>query len=370
MSALLPFAMADEMSAKGELARCATWCFVAALVTSTAPAAASSEGSPAVDEAEAPASFPAGWLEWSAPPECPGPDRVEARIVEWLGAPPPRGIDLRVVSVSSWTRAGWEVRVVVNLGERTGERRVRLESCADVADFVALTVALAVNPDLEEGGGGWMEAEPTGGQVSAQELSPLAEPAEPDEPEAPEEEPTASVRAPARRGIGVWLAAGAEVSVGALPNTHGGFAAEVGIGGPRLGVWVGGRVLPATNESFAEAAGPIEFALAAVRIGGDYDFVDGPVEFGPRALLELGAVQAGQTSGAIELPRGSTFWAALGFGVIAGLTVGRWLEPRAIAELSVPLTRPRFLLDDASLIHQPSLGFRAELALCILLASR
>lgn len=362
--------MADEMSAKGGLARCAAWCFIAALVTSTTPAAASSEGSLTMDEAEAPASFPPGWLEWSAPPECPGPDRVEARIVEWLGAPPARGIDLRVVSVSSWTLAGWEVRVVVKLGERTGERRVRLESCADVADFVALTVALAVNPDLDEGGGGWMEADPSDGQASAQDLSPLVESAEPDEPEAPEEEPAAPVRAPVRRAIGVWLAAGAEVSVGALPNTHGGLAAEVGVGGPRVGMWLGGRILPATNESFAEAAGPIEFALAAGRIGADYDFFDGPVKFGPRALVELGAVQAGQTSGAIELPRGSTFWAALGFGVMAGLTVGRWLEPRAIFELSIPLTRPRFLLDDASLIHQPNVGFRAELALCILLSSR
>jgi len=330
---------------------------------------------PAPVEPSAP-SFPPGWLEWSGPPECPGPEHVEARIVEWLGAPPASAAGLKAKSTVTWTGAGWQVEVVVTWSDRVGERRVRLESCRDAADLVALAVALAVNPDLDAGSAGvptWTDETSTSPNAAGPPPDPAPPDTAPERDAASEQSSRESAAGPAALApapAGQWaflLGAAAELSMGALPRVHGGVSAELGIAARRIGLWVGGRFLPPTNEVFEEAATPIRFALIAARLGADYDLFAGALRLGPRTAFELGVVEAGQAAGALAPLEDSAVWAALGLGIHAGLAAWRWLEPVGSWELTVPLTQPRFVLDDGTLVHQSTVGFRLDLGVRILL---
>lgn len=338
-------------------------------------AATNEPSDPAAAAARPPAAFPPNWLDWSGPPECPGPDHVENRLVEWLGAPPSSSLGLEVQSRVVWTSGGWEVHVIVHVGERSGERRVRLESCSDAADFVALAVALAVNPDLDPAlaqAPDWIEAaEQTSESEPEASLSPLA-PADTEQQETPPQgdPPPPPEPEPEGDGFAVLLGAGAELSMGALPWVHGGLEAELGVAMARWQAWLGGRFLPPTSEVFDGAATPIEFSLLAARVAASYELLSGPLCLGPSVFVEVGAIQAGQTSGSLDPPRGSELWAALGVGVEAAFPLEDWLVPVTSVELSIPLTRPHFVLDDGTLVHQPEVGFRAEIGARILLWTR
>jgi hypothetical protein len=318
----------------------------ALLVLSHSPSASANPVAGASGTAEKPNGFPPNWLSWSPPPECPSQEYIEDRIREWLGGELPASAQLEVSARLTWVDSGqWEVQVDARLNGREGRRHITVEHCSEAADFVALAVVLAVNPDFAP-------AEVTGSAKTAPDaeaISPLgpsatADPAEASKPSLEQEK------------IPLYLSFGVrgELDLGTFPAPGGGLAIDGAVSWPHWFLSLSGALYPEVQENLAGASGPIAFSLLALRARGCYLFGSSSVRLGPCLSAELGTIQAGQTSGHIDPPHATELWSAVSAGLEAQLAVLPWLAPFAMLDASFPLTRPRFVLDDGTLVHQPS----------------
>jgi hypothetical protein len=303
--------------------------------------------SPVAGAAEKPTGFPPNWLSWSPPPECPTQEYIEGRITEWLGGELPASAQLEVSARLTWVDSGrWDVHVLARLNGREGRRHITVERCSDAADFVALAVVLAVNPDFAP-----TEDAPAAEPVIAAAISPVGDAAV-DEPA----EPSHPAREVSHEKVPLYLSFGVrgELDLGTFPSAQGGIAIDGAVSWPHWFLSLSGALYPAVQETIAGASGPIAFSRLAGRGRGCYLFGGPRARLGPCLSAELGTMQAGQTSGHVDPPGASELWAAVSAGLEAQIAVLPWLSPFALVDASFPPTRPRFLLDDGTLVHQPS----------------
>lgn len=303
-------------------------------------------------------NFAPNWLEWSVPRECPGVDYIEGRLVDWLGSPPAETDDLAVQAKLRWSEVGWHVRVHVALNGQAGERAVVVESCSDAADFVALTVALSVDPALM--GETRKAPEPAPAEPprrsEREESGKVAEDLLLEEPSKEGEEPAQA----AGRPIVLAVGAAAELSAGALPDLHFGLALRLGLHDllPRTRLWLVGRFLPEKESNGPSARGPIAFSLLSGRLSGCSLLLDGRLSFGPCVLVEVGTIQAGQSFGTLLDQGGSTLWASVGASLELDLRLSEMVRPFAGLDLLVPVANTEFLLNDGSTYYETQVGFR------------
>lgn len=273
------------------------------------------------------------------------------RVRGWLGGRLPEQTDLRASGQVHWTGEQWEISVALRLGEATGERRVRVATCADAAEFLAVAIVLAVDPSrgaelptVEEATVSTPEV-PVDAQVEQPASTSPSEPAEPG--------PSADT-APRRPGGRSWfLAAGIEGVAGPLPSFQVGPLIEAGPQRGRLSLSIGAHLLPTVTQLPAEAVAPISYGLAAGRLGVCYLPRLGPLELGPCGQLDVGALWTNQPPPGdiseltpwVEVQLGAM---ARFFGPVASLALG--------GRLSIPLTQPRFVVSSGELAHQPTLG--------------
>jgi hypothetical protein len=289
--------------------------------------------------------FPPNWLSWSPPPECPNQEYIEGRITEWLGGELPASAVLEVDARLTWVDSGrWEVHVRARLNGREGLRHITVERCSDAADFVALAVVLAVNPDFAP-------AEAIDSPIAATPADAEAMPAL--GPSATEEPTKPSLP---REKIPLFLSFGVrgELDLGTFPSPHGGVAVDGAVSWPHWFLSVSGAFYPEAQESFAGASGPVAFSRLVAKARGCYLLGGLGFRLGPCLSAELGTMQAGQTSGNVDPPEVTELWSAVSAGLEAQLAVLPWLAPFLAVDATFPLTRPRFLLDDGTLVHQPS----------------
>src|SRR5688572_574339 len=169
----------------------------------------------ATDTAEGTTRFPANWLSWSPPPECPTQEYIEGRITEWLGGELPASAELEVSARLTWVDSGrWEVQVLARLNGREGLRHITVQRCSEAADFVALAVVLAVNPDFAPADG--IEAPTAAPPADADAISPFG-PSEPVAPEKPKPLPPAPI---AKEKVPLFLSFGlrGELDLGTFPS--------------------------------------------------------------------------------------------------------------------------------------------------------
>jgi len=306
----------------------------------------------ATDTTGQPARFPPNWLSWSPPPECPSQEYIEARIEEWLGGSLPASAELEVSARLSWVESGrWEVHVLARLNGREGLRHITVEHCSEAADFVALTVVLAVNPDFSPLAA--LDAPKSAPAPDAEAISPFG-PNTTEEPEEPGR-PAPAPRVPDKK-TPLFLSLGlrGELDSGTFPSPRGGVAIDGAVSWPHWFLSLSGAFYPPVQADAAGASGPIAFSLLAGRARGCYRFGRRSVRFGPCASAELGMMQAGQTSGHVDPPQATELWSAVSAGLQAELAVLPWLSPFGTVDATFPLTRPRFVLDDGTLVHRPS----------------
>lgn len=286
------------------------------------------------------------WLEYSPPPECPGVDHIERRIGEWLNGTLPSTDRLYVRATLTWTGSQWRTLVQVELDGAPSERQVDVETCIDGADFVALAVVLAVEPDNAQG------PEP----AAAPHPEPLesAPPPTPNEPEKPPRasEPTNAPRTPVRGFAGL----GAFLRTGSLPEPRFGLALQGGLVWSHWLMRVEARAIPAAAFFPATAAATIDFSLYALDLAGCYSWQFGALALGPCLSLEGGAVVSDQAGDGPLREAVATPWFALTPGVEATLPLSQHLRLYGSAGVSVPLTQFRLELDDGSLAHQATVG--------------
>ena len=323
------------------------------------PTLACSLVSPATAQAEA-----TSWLAWSPPPECPTALDIERRVTQWLGGALPSDADLSVRTALAWNGERWEVTVEIAFEGESGQREVAVRDCQEAADFVAITVALAVDPSLAEkvnpSAPGAPATEPGTSHAAAE---PPDEPPEPAPLPAP---PPAATGVPSsaaneRSPFRPYASASAEAATGVLPEPALGLGIAVGGDVGRLSLSLGTRWFPATSTHPEQAVAPIEFSLLGARLRGAYLFFGPEARVGPSVAVDAGAIQAKQLRSGDE--RVVEPWISLGAGALGLVALGTYVSVFGEFEAEVPLTRPTFVLNDESVVHQVGLGARAALGL-------
>lgn len=304
------------------------------------------------------------WLEWSAPPECPTAGDIERHAQELFGGPLPPDRRLAVATDLRWDGGRWEIAVDVALDGLRGERQVTVDSCSQAADFVAVAVVLAVDPNSSE-------------RLSS-EANTNSAPARPDrepvEPQPQVEAPLQSVvedelRRPRKRAQGgprvaPHLSLLLDGAVGVLPDARLGGALWVGADVGRITISAVGEWYPAAEANVEHAETPIDFGLMAGRINVAYWFLGPRARVGPSLSLHAGVMESAQADSgyAVEEP-----WVALGVGPQGVVLLGGPVSLLVEGELNVPLVMPTFVLDDGTEVHRPQIGGRIALGGRILL---
>jgi hypothetical protein len=300
------------------------------------------------------------WLTWSAPPECPQAEHIEAQLKHWLGDEyEPAAGEVTSWATVTWRDEVWTVEVHLRRGDDESTRSVVVGSCTEAADFVALSVALLVNPEV-------LPAEASE-PVLAQETETAApEPEQKPEPdtetdEAPVSEdsdspPEEKNPSPFVLGAGLGLRTG--VFAVASPVAF----ARVGL---RPGAWrmhLGAASIPHVKYTPQAAENPAVFRSLVGQAEVCRLFAKGAFAVGPCLGLEAGALSA-QERGA---PSTTLFWSA---GQLLGALELAWGWGAAFLHVGaqIPFTRPEFLLEGGTVVHQSQAGLDTKLGISIFL---
>lgn len=340
------------------------------------------------------------WLTWTAPPVCPRSVDIEKRFEDWLKTPWQEDKELKV-EASAQSRDGlWLVILNFKYGDASGKREVELQTCNEAADFVALTVALAVDPDLVVDGESTesasddsakalvpppplpppLEVEPNplveseeeatgeGGQepgefaVDEQLFGPVTTPpSDRKKISGPKAEPSATAQAktePLPPPADWFLSAAIQGQSGVLPR----FAVGPKVaGGVRHGSWllsVGVFYLPGGSYSFENWSSDARMRLVSAEAQGCFLFRVNWLSGGPCVGTQLGALPAEERplDPALSPLGGTAFWWAALLGGQGAVDLSERWGLYADAQLAIPLVRPSFQLSGGTEVFRSNLG--------------
>lgn len=299
-------------------------------------------------------------LDWDAPGECPSRDAVEGRVEGMLGrrlvmtSEPP----VRVVGRVAVSEGGYRLRLSTETTSGALDREFEGRDCDVLADTAAIVVSATLSPDppppprLEPAPEPRAEAEPA--------PSPQTEPVTPATTAEPEPRP-ATPPEPSR-GVGGAVRVAGGVGLGALPGVAPGVDVAAALLRRSLRVelrfayWFARRA-----ESEARSDAGAELTLWTLGARGCWAPARGIFEF-----PLCGGVQAGPLRGdgyGISLPTTTRLtWVAVTAGAALAVSPLRNLAFWLGVDLLVPLTRPRFVVEDLGALHTSSgVGGRAML---------
>jgi hypothetical protein len=286
-------------------------------------------------------------VRWIAPAECPteAEVRAEARAIQG-GATPAGQVDARAVVTSSGSR--WHVDLTVVAEHGSGERSFDASSCRELANAVALIVALradSTQPPLSEK------------RTSAK----------------PQEEPTATppsgllgaerpTQVPPRGGDGprLSIATGGVLDVGLLPRPGAGGTVAVGVllGRARIEAHASLLASQRARDPARQAQGVDVEALGAGARGCFALLPTEGVTVAP--CLGVGVERLASTGfgGDSTFARESA-WLSAEAGGLGTWAIGRFFALRAGAGLVLPTARPKFVVlapdgSVADVLHKPA----------------
>lgn len=305
-------------------------------------------------------------LDWRAPAECPGRERVLEQLSEVLGQESPAQEaelgGLRIVGDVERVGARWVLTLRVDDGARHNERRLESERCEELGHAAALALALLLEERVareqalaEAGSEGANEAPPTAAgaprpEGGADAAAVNVAGADDDADGVTEDEPPSPDNAPSPPLFGVSAGARALLDSSTLPRPAWGLGASLS---GRIDAWsaaVYAGWLPAQRQAARAGAQDVEFEAWAIGARGCRAVV------GTRWVLDVCAgAEAGQLlASGLTLDRARDVrnpWVSAGPGV--GL---RWNRGggavQALAELMVPFARERYVVNEADLVHE------------------
>jgi hypothetical protein len=285
-------------------------------------------------------------LDWVAPDACPSGAAVSSAIDRSLGGgPAPAAVHARVVV----SQEGGTFHAEIELGDpgHGNTRSIDAESCAALADAVALVVALAADsvaaPPPRE------TPRPDAASSSPPAASPAAD--------------SHALTAPAPRDN--WFAgASFLLDTAILPGTAAGANVALGYGPSRTTVEIDGAFLAPQDATLVDR--PSQGArmwLAHAGARACYAAIAGQFELGPCAGAGVVWIVAHGFGGPPDQPSDATGTTAVGaLGARAGLRAGRHLTLRLTADAVLPLSRPRFAIDGGGDVFRvPAASLRASL---------
>lgn len=263
-----------------------------------------------------------------------------------------------------WNEGVWHVRTSIEYGSMRGERAVLVDTCSEAADFVALNVVLAVNPEVAEH---IDVAEPVTRRADSEAMVSDHEQIAPHEsqenelgPSYPstafEHAPRSNADEPRSRPWFVALDLG--VVTGILPGLRLGPRLDMGysIGGFR-GSWGGAYFPPARHDLGANHL--VRSSLAVGSISACYLFrlASDRVRLGPCAGGELGAILAGEAS---SKQKAALYGSAKVTGQLEW-AFSRRLGAHLGAGVMVPIRPSHFVLTNQEIVFTPGMGFAGNL---------
>lgn len=287
-------------------------------------------------------------VQWDAPPGCDA-TRFEAQLQELLAD---SSHEIQVSVSVTRTPVGWAVETRFDAGpERHGVRRFEAPACETVSEAAALAIALAIDPAALERRHGQAPAPAPAPQPAPEPAVPT--PAEPPAPLAPAPKVRASAPLVSPKPIGLGGSAGVLGFVDglALPGVGGGFAGLTALRVAAFRVEVGGGYRFATTDaSGIDPAVRVRFWAWSLSAHGLWSPAVGPLEL-PVGL----GFEVGQTIGRADGFEGSRVAREPWLAPLALTGIAWPIRPRlallARAELAIPLSRPRFVVDGLEPIH-------------------
>lgn len=281
-------------------------------------------------------------LSWDAPAQCPSVEQVRARVDELLVAAPAEGeaIDADVQVVAS--EAGFVARLRLRSGEREGLRELGDPDCLELAEALALIVALAVDPEL-------MSREPIADAEPEEQPEPIEEQPDPidEQPDPigdaqPPEPPTTSLR-----GFGLALRGGGAFAVIAPAS------ARVQLSASSFGrLW---RAELGVSTTIPQAIDIGRFSITTAELRGCFVPERRAVEFPLCLGVDAGAMTGVGRGGNGRRATAPWLAASPGVGVSWVLLQDRLaLDLRADALL--PIVRPAFASDEGRLLLRAGFG--------------
>jgi len=222
-------------------------------------------------------------------------------------------------------RAGYRLRLQLEVAEGKSERVLELASCAELRHAAALLVATAL-----------------------EHRQPTSLPAQP------------AVRRPRDD---VWhVRLGLLADLGTLPAASAGPSAGLGWERGRFRLAVQAHYLFAREASDSTSRLVAEIDQFAAALGVAYLWTLGPVRLGPTLDAELGVLRA-RARGEQGSPEGTALWGTALVGALAELPTGGRLTLALSLQLSLPPWPPTFsLAGEEPFYETAALGFRAGLA--------
>jgi hypothetical protein len=313
-----------------------------------------------------------------APPGCPSPALLEELVAEHLGHAADSAPALRIEVEVRREEADWIARVDVR-GAAAGQRELEGASCREVIDAAALVIALAVEDEGHVVGEETLpmvlvgepelngRARPaTREKVAARVERPRADAREVERaPSSPEQESVGSMEAaelshydfdvaprterPTVRHTRLAVRAGAAGASGMLPRQAAGFDLAISGWRDRNGVELSLSLWPQRTAHAGSGEAGAELGLWAAGLRGC-------------RTLGFAAACAGGELGrmfgrGMDVPnprQAGAVWGALGGSVWLRWRVAGAAAIYAGLEGLVPITRPRFEIDSATLVYQPA----------------
>lgn len=301
------------------------------------------------------------WLEWTAAPECPTKSDIEAKVAGWLGDPfvPEHALD--VAARATFQDGRWEVVVALTYNEKGGSRRVAVNTCSEAADFVAVSVALAIEPSFSPPdrdsvvGDATTDAsapeetegeEPNGSDPTSETTGSPAEGA-----------PPASSRTRSLRGE---IGAATLLSAPPFPRARWGFHVWGGLSARGWLAQIGFAGLPPFEYQSDAALHPVRFSLWYTQLHACRDFLPGAVGLALCAGAQLGSIQGRERTPGAGLG-GSSLWTAASLGGQLRVPLGRVSWFYLAPDFLIPVNSPTFVLsgENEPILYVPGPGLHA-----------
>jgi hypothetical protein len=321
-------------------------------------------------------------VDWRAPESCPDPDEVRFRVERTIGMPLSHAAPLHIDVHAQRTPRGFtaSIQIEEGSGDATRQRALAAAECGQLADMVAMAVALALGAGVGDDAaaeaaeaGGTAGTQPTEG-ADRTELPPdataiaaslaarvastgsAASTRRDAVTDAGASRSIESSRAPWRLGGSLGLSGDS----GSLPAAAIGAFAGISAGPERFqlrasGTWFVGQHTSVDSLAATQAGADLALVIAALSacvlpLG----MSDSPVVAFGCGGWELGRL-SGVGTGVQRPRRGASLWNAPRLDAGASLGLGSTdLNFSALLTLAAPLVRENFVLDDVGSVHRPA----------------
>jgi len=304
-------------------------------------------------------------LKWNAPPECPRAEEVRARIRKLAGPLNASKTALRAeATISRNDDDELHLRLVVHVGNETGERHLDGKSCKALAGATAVALVLllrssdplsenplaeAASTDTRANGGDANNAASGETQTDRGSQTKAPEPVtKPTQPARPPAAAAAAVKGPERRWRILLQFPQAALGIGPLRKPSFGLAAAGGLSFDRWrflargSYWFPQEVTTDNmKQQFSAEVRRASGSLLACRA-----LSLSTLELAPCAKVTIEHVSARASGPHISATDAGATWIAAGFGAHARWHIVPWLALFAAIEAELEGSRPQFSLDE------------------------